>query len=144
MAQTKECRTVFFTGSIDEIRRESTACNCKKEAGTAKTFYSLAVGLEKVLNNPTGEYRRILICRPNAQFDQDIGFLPGDEQEKISPLMRPIVDNLEQLIDSDEEERYQDEQELQGKIEEIFARGLIQTEAMNFIRGRSFVKTYLT
>ena len=112
-------------------------------AGTAKTFYSLAVGLEKVLNNPTGEYRRILICRPKAQFDQDIGFLPGDEQEKISPLMRPIVDNLEQLIDSDEEERYQDEQELQGKIEEIFARGLIQTEAMNFIRGRSFVKTYL-
>ena len=115
----------------------------KGMAGTAKTFYSLAVGLEKVLNNPTGEYRRILICRPNAQFDQDIGFLPGDEQEKISPLMRPIVDNLEQLIDSDEEERYQDEQELQGKIEEIFARGLIQTEAMNFIRGRSFVKTYL-
>ena len=115
----------------------------KGMAGTAKTFYSLAVGLEKVLNNPTGEYRRILICRPNAQFDQDIGFLPGDEQEKISPLMRPIVDNLEQLIDSDEEERYQDEQELQGKIEEIFSRGLIQTEAMNFIRGRSFVKTYL-
>ena len=59
----------------------------KGMAGTAKTFYSLAVGLEKVLNNPTGEYRRILICRPNAQFDQDIGFLPGDEQEKISPLM---------------------------------------------------------
>ena len=55
----------------------------KGMAGTAKTFYSLAVGLEKVLNNPTGEYRRILICRPNAQFDQDIGFLPGDEQEKI-------------------------------------------------------------
>ena len=41
----------------------------KGMAGTAKTFYSLAVGLEKVLNNPTGEYRRILICRPNAQFD---------------------------------------------------------------------------
>lgn len=79
----------------------------------------------------------------NAQFDSDIGFLPGDEQEKISPLMRPIMDNLEQLIDSDEEARYQDEQELQGKIEEIFARGIIQAEAMNFIRGRSFVNTYL-
>ena len=115
----------------------------KGMAGTAKTFYSLAVGLEKILNNPTGEYRRILICRPNAQFDSDIGFLPGDEQEKISPLMRPIMDNLEQLIDSDEEARYQDEQELQGKIEEIFARGIIQAEAMNFIRGRSFVNTYL-
>ena len=115
----------------------------KGMAGTAKTFYSLAVGLEKLLNNPTGEYRRILICRPNAQFDDDIGFLPGDEQEKISPLMRPVIDNLEQLIDSSEEERFQDEEELSGKIEEVFARGIIQAEALNFIRGRSFVKTYL-
>lgn len=115
----------------------------KGRAGTSKTFYSLAVGLEKILNNPTGEYRRILVCRPNAQFDSDIGFLPGDEQEKISPLMRPIMDNLEQLIDSNEEERYANEEELQGKIEEIFARGLIQTEAMNYIRGRSIAKTFL-
>lgn len=112
-------------------------------AGTAKTFYSIAVGMERLWNNPTGEYRKILITRPNAQFDSDIGFLPGDEQEKIFPLMRPIIDNLEQLIDSNEEERYQDEMALHGKIEEIFARGIIQTEAMNYIRGRSFVNTYL-
>ena len=101
------------------------------------------VGLEKLLNNPTGEYRRIIISRPNAQFDADIGFLPGDEQEKISPLMRPVIDNLEQLIDSNEEKRYEDEAELKGKVDEIFDRGLIQTEALNYIRGRSIVKTYL-
>ena len=115
----------------------------KGMAGTSKTFYSLAVGLEKLLNHPTGEYRRILICRPNAQFDDDIGFLPGDEQEKISPLMRPVIDNLDQLIDSSQEERYRDEEELKGKVEEIFARGIIQAEALNYIRGRSIVKTYL-
>ncbi|WP_026511027.1 PhoH family protein [Butyrivibrio sp. LC3010] len=115
----------------------------KGMAGTAKTFYSLAVGLEKMVNRPTGEYRRILVCRPNSQFDDDIGFLPGDEQEKIGPLMRPIIDNLEQLIDSSEEERYQDEKELQDKTEEIFERGIVQTEALNFIRGRSILKTYL-
>ena len=57
--------------------------------------------------------------------------------------MRPVIDNLEQLIDSNEEERYKNEAELQGKIEEIFARGIIQAEALNFIRGRSFVNTYL-
>ena len=57
--------------------------------------------------------------------------------------MRPIIDNLEQLIDSNEEERYKDEAELQGKIDEIFGRNLIQMEALNFIRGRSIVKTYL-
>ena len=115
----------------------------KGMAGTAKTFYSLAVGLEKMINRPTGEYRRILVCRPNSQFDEDIGFLPGDEQEKISPLMRPIIDNLEQLIDSNEEERYKDEKELQGKTEEVFERGIVQCEALNFIRGRSILKTYL-
>ena len=115
----------------------------KGMAGTSKTFYSLAVGLEKLLNNPTGEYRRILICRPNAQFDSDIGFLPGDEQEKIAPLLRPVMDNLEQLIDSNEEARYEDERALQGKIEEIFDRGIIQAEALNFLRGRSIEKTYL-
>ena len=115
----------------------------KGKAGTAKTFYALAVGLEKVYNNPTGEYRRIIVCRPNAQFDDDIGFLPGGEQEKIAPLMRPIVDNLEQLLDSDEENRYENETALNDKVQEVFERGIIQTEALNFIRGRSIVKTYL-
>lgn len=115
----------------------------KGMAGTSKTFYSLAVGLEKLMNHPSGEYRRILICRPNALFDSDIGFLPGDEQEKISPLMRPIIDNLEQLVDSSDKERYLNEQELSDKIQEIFDRGVIQTEALTFIRGRSLIKTYL-
>jgi len=115
----------------------------KGMAGTAKTFYSLAVGLEKIYNNPTGEYRRIIVCRPNAQFDDDIGFLPGDEQEKIAPMMRPVMDNLEQILDSNEKERYSDEALLQDKIQEIFDRGIIQTEALNFIRGRSIVNTYL-
>ena len=57
--------------------------------------------------------------------------------------MRPIIDNLEQLIDSSEEQRYSNEKELSDKIQEIFDRGLIQTEALNYIRGRSIVKTYL-
>lgn len=115
----------------------------KGMAGTAKTFYSLAVGMEKVYGNPTGEYRRIIVCRPNAQFDDDIGFLPGSEQEKIAPLMRPVIDNLEQILDSDESERYKNEMMLTDKIDEIFERGIIQTEALNFIRGRSIAKTYL-
>src|SRR5699024_7052095 len=110
----------FLQEALMQPAKDAPLVIVKGMAGTAKTFYSLAVGLEKIVNNPTKEYRRILICRPNAQFDSDIGFLPGDEQEKISPLMRPIIDNLEQLIDSNEQERYRDERELQGKIEEIF------------------------
>ena len=115
----------------------------KGMAGTAKTFYSLAVGMEKVYNNPSKEYRRVLVCRPNAQFDDDIGFLPGDENEKIAPLMRPVIDNLEQILDSDEKKRYEDEEELSDKITEVCERGIIRTEALNFIRGRSITQTYL-
>ncbi|MGN0677799.1 MAG: PhoH family protein [Ruminococcus sp.] len=112
----------------------------KGMAGTAKTFYSLATGLEKTFNGSDNEYRRIIICRPNAQFDDDIGFLPGSEQEKIAPMMRPVIDNLEQILDSGGED---EETMLNNKVAELFDRGIIQPEAMNFIRGRSISKTFL-
>lgn len=133
----------FLQEALMKPAEEAPLVIVKGQAGTAKTFYALAVGLEKIVNHPTGEYRRILICRPNAQFDSDIGFLPGDEQEKISPLMRPVIDNLEQLLDANEEERYENERELKDKVDEMFDRHIIQTEALNFMRGRSFIKTYL-
>lgn len=133
----------FMQEALMTSAEEAPLVIIKGMAGTAKTFYSLAVGMEKVYNNPNGEYRRIVVCRPNAQFDDDIGFLPGSEQEKIAPLMRPIIDNLEQILDSDESSRYEDESMLSDKIQEIFERGIIQTEALNFIRGRSIAKTYL-
>ena len=95
------------------------------------------------MNGSEREYRRILITRPNVQFDSDIGFLPGSEQEKIAPFLRPVIDNLEVLVDRDEKERYKDEYELAGKIEELFARDYIAAEALNFVRGRTITKTYL-
>ncbi len=115
----------------------------KGTAGTAKTFYSLAVGLEQTLEADSRAYRKILITRPNVQFDEEIGFLPGTEQEKIAPYLRPIIDNLEILVDRSEKERYKNEKELRGKIDELFDRGIITAEAMNFIRGRSITHTYL-
>ncbi|MCL1916769.1 MAG: PhoH family protein [Peptococcaceae bacterium] len=115
----------------------------KGPAGTAKTFYALAVGLHKLLGEEERKYRRILITRPHTQFDDDIGFLPGSEQEKIAPLLRPIMDNLEILVDRDEKLRYRDEGELRGKINELFDREIITAEAMNFIRGRSITHTWL-
>ena len=115
----------------------------KGPAGTAKTFYSLAVGLHKVLNYENREYRKILVCRPNVHMDEDIGFLPGSEQEKIAPYLRPVIDNLEILIDNDEEQRYKSEGELKDKMQELFDRNIISTEAIAFIRGRSIVKQFI-
>ncbi|MGM0395858.1 MAG: PhoH family protein [Bacillota bacterium] len=115
----------------------------KGTAGTAKTFYSLAVGLQHTYEPATRRYRKILITRPNVQFDEDIGFLPGTEQEKIAPYLRPIIDNLEILVDRNENERYKNEKQLKDKIDELFYRGVIVAEAMNFIRGRSITNTFL-
>jgi len=115
----------------------------KGPAGTAKTFYSLAVGLHKIMIEQSKMYRKILVCRPNVKLDEDIGFLPGTEQEKIAPFLRPVVDNLEILIDNDEIERYKSEKELKDKIDELFDRKIINTEAIAFIRGRSIVKQWV-
>lgn len=115
----------------------------KGPAGTAKTLFSLAVGLHKILEEDSDEYRRILVCRPSVTMDEEIGYLPGTEQEKIEPYMRPVFDNLEILIDSDEKERYKNEKELNDKIRELFDRRIITTEAVAFLRGRSIVKNWV-
>ncbi|MGK0465306.1 PhoH family protein [Clostridium sp.] len=115
----------------------------KGPAGTAKTLFSLAVGLQKILNDNSEHYRRILVCRPNVTMDEDIGFLPGTEQEKIAPFMRPIFDNLEILVDSDEKQRYKNEKDLLEKIKDLFDRRIITTEAVAYLRGRSIVKNWV-
>lgn len=113
----------------------------KGPAGTAKTFYSLAVGLHRVLDERI--YRKILVCRPNVKMDEDIGFLPGTEEEKIAPYMRPVIDNLEILMDADNKDKFNHELELRDKIQELFDRNIINTEAIAFIRGRSIVNQWV-
>ena len=104
---------------------------CKGPAGTAKTFYSVAVGLNKVMES--GEFKKILCCRPNVQMDEDIGFLPGDEKDKIAPYFRPIVDNLEALSG----------EKNSASVHDLISFGHINFEAVAFMRGRSIVKTYI-
>jgi PhoH-like ATPase len=115
----------------------------KGAAGTAKTFFALAVGLHKIMNQKEKQYRKILVCRPNVKFDEDIGYLPGSETEKLAPFMRSVIDNLEILLDSDEYERYKNESELRDKVEELFHRNIVTTEAIAYIRGRSIQKNWV-
>lgn len=115
----------------------------KGPAGTAKTFYALATGLHQIMEEAEPRFRRILISRPNTQFDEEIGFLPGNEQEKIAPYLRPVIDNLEQLFDSGDLLKKRNEKELSDKIAELFDRGILVNEAMNYIRGRSITNTWI-
>jgi len=87
----------------------------KGPAGTAKTFYSLAVGLHKfwMIEQTVQED---LVCRPNVKLDEDIGFFREQNRKKIAPFLRPVIDNLEILIDNDDNERYSSEKELKDKM----------------------------
>lgn len=108
-------------------------------AGTAKTFISLACGLEKTLNR--NEYKRILITRANVEMDATYGFLPGSESEKVGPMMRPFYDNLEKIITS--KTFVKDGRECPSPSQEMFDRGIIRMEALQYMRGRSISDTYV-
>lgn len=111
----------------------------KGTAGTAKTFYSLAVGIEQTLN--TNEYRSLFITRPNIKFDEDIGFLKGTEMDKIKPLIRPCYDNLEQLLTDDL--KTEDAELMNSKIEYLFEKDILRAEAMAYMRGRSLANMFM-
>jgi PhoH-like ATPase len=96
------------------------------KAGTGKTLLTLAAGLMKVEDER--KYKKLLIARPVVPMGKDIGYLPGEKEEKLRPWMQPIYDNLEYLFNTKKN----------GDIDNILA-GLssIQVEALTYIRGRS-------
>ena len=114
----------------------------KGPAGSAKTFYSLAVGLEKTINTKAidREYRKILVTRPNIKFDEDIGYLKGSECEKIEPLIRPIMDNLESLTRLKNTEKTAANE---SYAQYLFDKGYITAQAMAYMRGRSISDTWI-
>lgn len=96
------------------------------KAGTGKTLLALAAGLMKVEDDH--KYKKLLIARPVVPMGKDIGYLPGEKEEKLRPWMQPIYDNLEYLFDTKKS----------GDIEKILmGLGSIQVEALTYIRGRS-------
>lgn len=133
----------FMQEALFKSAKEAPLVIIKGPAGTAKTLFALAVGLDKIMHSKHNEYRRILVCRPNVTMDEDIGFLPGSEEEKIAPYMRAIRDNLEVILYNDEKARFKDEEKLNEEIQKLFSTGIIKTEAVGFLRGRSIAKTWI-
>lgn len=131
---------VFFQEALMRSVDEASLVICKGPAGTAKTLYSLAVALNKMLecDPEEREYRKVLVCRPNVKMDEDIGFLPGDEQEKIAPYLRPVMDNLEILAHTN-----RDTSKGETTIQTLIDLAHISFEAIAFIRGRSIAQNWL-
>jgi len=103
------------------------------KAGTGKTLLAIAAGLHKALD--LGKFQRLLVSRPIFPMGKDIGFLPGDIEQKLNPWMQPIFDNVEFLMGSDKK--------ASGRAQELINQGMINIEPLTYIRGRSIPKQYL-
>lgn len=103
------------------------------KAGTGKTMLAIAAGLHKTLDE--GRFQRLLVSRPIFPMGKDIGFLPGDIEEKLNPWMQPIFDNVEFLMGADKKAA--------GRAQELMNQGMLNIEPLTYIRGRSIPKQYL-
>ncbi|MCA3232850.1 MAG: PhoH family protein, partial [Cupriavidus sp.] len=106
------------------------------QAGTGKTLLALASGLEQVLDQKL--YNEIIVTRATVPVGEDIGFLPGTEEEKMQPWMGAFDDNLEVLQKSDDSAGEWGRAATQELI-----RSRIKVKSMNFMRGRTFVNKFV-
>ena len=109
-------------------------------AGTGKTLLALAAGLEQVLEQKG--YQRLLVTRPVVPMGQDLGYLPGEKEEKLSPWMQPLYDNLEYLFRDYPSGRGKNAPPM-GAADYLTAQGILEIEALTYIRGRSIPRQFI-
>ena len=102
--------------------------NLSGSAGSGKTILALAAAIEQTV--PSKVYRRIIVTRSTQGLDEDIGFLPGTEEEKMEPWLGAITDNLEALHWEDEN--------CSSSVEYVLNKVPLMFKSLNYIRGRSF------
>jgi len=122
-------------------------------AGCGKTLLTLAAGLEQLASIGSKEtYKKLIVSRPVLPVGKDVGFLPGTLEEKMAPWLAPIRDNLEFLMGSGEGKK-SPRRKKAGEAGSDVARdpyfdlahqkGLIEMEAISFIRGRSIPNAFI-
>jgi PhoH-like ATPase len=104
-------------------------------AGTGKTLLALAAGLTQTLDQ--GLYKEIIMTRVTIPIGEDIGFLPGSEEEKMTPWMGALMDNMEVLTGSDQQNSWE-----QAATNDLL-RNRIKIRSLNFMRGRTFLNKYI-
>jgi len=105
------------------------------KAGTGKTLLAIAAGLQQVVEER--KYHKLLVSRPIFPLGRDIGFLPGDIEQKLNPWMQPIYDNIELLMGNARGERKD------RGYQELLDLGYVQVEPLTYIRGRSIPNQFM-
>lgn len=135
-----EQRMAFDMLMNDDIQ----LCTMTGFAGTGKTILSIAAGLEQVNTEFTRgrkngkRYSSLMVAKPVHAVGKDIGFLPGDKAEKLEPWLAPIKDNLRYLIGKGKKTI-----ETEKILHDYFESGVIEMEAITYMRGRSVANTFM-
>ena len=118
------------------------------QAGTGKTLLAVAAGLHLVQREHL--YDRILVSRPIVPLGKDIGYLPGDKEEKLSHWMEPIFDNLDYLLRKHQPDlppsgtkKQVRQLTPQDRINQLLDTDTLELEALTYIRGRSISKQFI-
>lgn len=111
-------------------------------AGTGKTLLAVAAGMAKVFSD--ARYEKLLVARPIMPMGRDIGYLPGDKDEKLTAWMQPIFDNLAYLLSTrgapnQNAESHTTEQ----RVQKLIADGRLVLEPLTYIRGRSIPHQFI-
>jgi PhoH-like ATPase len=112
------------------------------KAGTGKTLLAIAAGLQKVVEESS--YHKLLVSRPVYPLGRDIGFLPGDIEEKLNPWMQPIYDNVEFLLGFNKEGPGKEKDKRESRsATEMMELGYVEIEPLTYIRGRSIPNQFM-
>jgi PhoH-like ATPase len=106
------------------------------KAGTGKTLLAIAAGLHKVTEEAS--YQKLLVSRPIFPLGRDIGYLPGDVEQKLNPWMQPIFDNVEYLLNLSRSDK-----KAGRGYHELMDLGIVEIEPLTYIRGRSIPNQYI-
>ncbi|OGW25791.1 MAG: hypothetical protein A2X55_01755 [Nitrospirae bacterium GWB2_47_37] len=111
-------------------------------AGTGKTVLALAAGVHQTTKK-SPLYEQVLVARPVVPMGNDLGYLPGDIDEKLAPWMQPIFDNLEVIVNTPTGQ-FKDNTAISKykNYQYLIESGILQIEALTYIRGRSLPKRY--
>ncbi|MCA1764831.1 MAG: PhoH family protein [Desulfobulbaceae bacterium] len=112
------------------------------QAGTGKTLLALAAAMETTVH--FNRYERILVSRPVIPMGKDLGYMPGDKDEKLFHWMQPIFDNLTFLMSAQGRQSGEKHAEsVKQKVDKLLQDNIIELEALTYIRGRSIPNQYV-
>lgn len=111
---------------IDAIRKHDIVISIGP-AGTGKTYLAMACAVEALIRQ---QVSRVILTRPAVEAGESLGFLPGDQYEKVSPYLRPLYDALYDMLEIEKVKRYME-------------RGIIEVAPLAFMRGRTLNDAFI-